>query len=268
MIKPLVSIIITHFNNEYFTVEAIKSITNQVGVDPKEIEIIISSDNDSQNLAKKFIAICPRVKFYVNKSSHGPGYNRENGLKHAKGIYIYFLDADDKPNPNFLIDSLQLIGNSKDAVATVCLSHIFFNMGFPLKKRYKIYLFSLVKNILLWCLSFINRGNLPLGGFYLCQLSHMLFRKVVVNKIHFNPDYTNGGEDWDYVIQTAKYGSIKILPKLLLDFRYSVNSVSQKTSRNRLKTKSYKLLTSRISDDVKSGMLYRLFVYYYNHFII
>lgn len=268
MSRSLISVIITHYKIEEFTKEAVMSVVRQKGFNKSKIEIIISSEIYNKELFSRFRSIDSRVKCFSNKNNHGPGHNRENGLKHANGKYVLFLDADDRLEENFLKNSYQQLCDDENIVSTLCLTSFIFESGFTLDKKIKISILNQIKNFSLQITFLLREGYLGPNSFYLCQLSHMLFRRNVIDNIHFNSDYSYGGEDWDYVIQAMQYGKVKIIPIKMLVFRYSSRSVSQTTSKNNQKKKSYQLLCSRLPSNVKTGLMYRLFDYYYNHFII
>lgn len=88
----LVSIIIPVYNGEEYLEQTILSAINQTY---RNIEIIIIDDgstDNSANIAKKYInCYC---KFF-SQQNKGVSAARNTGLKHAKGTYIQFLDADD-----------------------------------------------------------------------------------------------------------------------------------------------------------------------------
>lgn len=102
----MVSVIIPVYNAEKFLAETIESVLQQ---DFSGFEIIIVNDGSSDNSA----AICTelvnrdsRVK-YLPQDNSGVSVARNNGLKHATGEYIFFLDADDTLDSKFLKTSYE-----------------------------------------------------------------------------------------------------------------------------------------------------------------
>ncbi|MEX2511423.1 MAG: glycosyltransferase [Cyclobacteriaceae bacterium] len=87
---PLVSIIIPCYNHGRYLSEAIESGLNQTY---PNIEIIIVDDgstDDSQEVAQRY----SDVKYFYQKNQ-GLSSARNTGIKHCKGAFLVFLDADD-----------------------------------------------------------------------------------------------------------------------------------------------------------------------------
>ena len=98
MINPAVSVIIPMYNVENYIARCLESILSQTFQD---YEVIIvddcSSDNSyavAESYVEKFGGRMTLIK--AKKNSGGAGYvPRNTGLKHSRGEYIFFVDADD-----------------------------------------------------------------------------------------------------------------------------------------------------------------------------
>ena len=102
MIK--VSIIILVYNTEQYLEKCLNSIINQT---LKEIEIICIDDkstDNSINIIKKFQKKDNRIILIESEKNMGMGYNRDVGIKQAKGEYIGFVDSDDYINENYFYE--------------------------------------------------------------------------------------------------------------------------------------------------------------------
>lgn len=87
-----ISIILCVYNGEKYINQAIESVLNQ-SID--DIELIIVNDGSTDNTANIInIYQDNRIKI-INQQNKGLGASRNIGIKHAKGEYIGFLDADD-----------------------------------------------------------------------------------------------------------------------------------------------------------------------------
>lgn len=94
--KMIVSIIIPTYNSEKTIRQTLNSIFNQVGLNIEfNIEVFICDDLSTDNT----INICNEYSVIIlknEKHTGGPNAGRNNGLKHANGIYVCFLDHDDE----------------------------------------------------------------------------------------------------------------------------------------------------------------------------
>lgn len=93
------SIIIPHFNIPKLLVRCVNSIP-----DCEDIQVIIVDDNspganDYKNKYQEFNR--KNIELYLTKEGRGAGFARNEGLRHAKGKWILFADADDFFVKNF-----------------------------------------------------------------------------------------------------------------------------------------------------------------------
>lgn len=101
---PILSIIVPCHNAE----EYISYLGRTAGVESYGLcEIIFVNNRSSDNTELQCIrqSNLRRNIRYVNCSKAGAGEARNLGAKHARGIFLYFLDADDRPNIKAIIES-------------------------------------------------------------------------------------------------------------------------------------------------------------------
>lgn len=94
MYRPKVSVIIPMYNTGEYIEEAIRSIMNQTLF---QIEIIVVDDGSTDNsieIVKRLQDIDNRIIIYPQENK-GQAVARNNGLSHAVGEYVYFMDSDD-----------------------------------------------------------------------------------------------------------------------------------------------------------------------------
>lgn len=94
---PLVSVIIPTYNRASMIQEAIQSAIDQTYPNKQILVVDDGSEDDTALIVKSY----PEVE-YILQAHAGQAAARNNGLKHAKGIYIASLDSDDVWNADFL----------------------------------------------------------------------------------------------------------------------------------------------------------------------
>lgn len=92
MNQPLVSIIVPAYNVERYIEECIDSLLNQTY---KNIEIIVLDDASTDATLYLLKQYEGQIQLIENELNQGQGARRNQGIKLAKGDYIYFVDSDD-----------------------------------------------------------------------------------------------------------------------------------------------------------------------------
>jgi glycosyltransferase involved in cell wall biosynthesis len=126
--KQLVSCIIIFFNAEKFLEEAIESVFAQTYKNWELLLVDDGSNEDSTTIALKYAEKYPKKVCYLEHEGHqnrGMSATRNLGIRHAKGEYIAFLDADDIWLPRKLERKVAIL-NSHPEVSMVCGSVQFW----------------------------------------------------------------------------------------------------------------------------------------------
>lgn len=89
-----VSVIMPCYNASMYLAEAIHSVQNQSYGDWELLVIDDGSTDNSVDVVKKYAQEDNRIKL-IQQSNSGACRARNNGIDHAEGDYIKFLDADD-----------------------------------------------------------------------------------------------------------------------------------------------------------------------------
>ena len=132
---PKFSIIVPVYNVEQYIKECLDSIINQTY---KDYEIIIVNDgtkDKSMDIVKKY-----KVKT-INQENQGISAARNNGVKHAKGEYLLFVDSDDTIEKE-LLQKLANSLNDKPEVVRFQIQEVYEDQS---KKEYKETGFSTCK---------------------------------------------------------------------------------------------------------------------------
>lgn len=99
--NPLVSVVMPVYNAERYLAESLDSLLHQTLT---KIEIICVDDGStdrSVDILRSYAARDLRITFYQQKNQFA-GVARNNGISHARGKYITFLDSDDIMLPDAL----------------------------------------------------------------------------------------------------------------------------------------------------------------------
>ena len=116
--RPLVSSIIIFLNEERFIREAIESVIGQT-YDNWELLLVDDGSTDgSTQIALQCGERYPVQVRYLDHPGHrnrGMSASRNLGMRHAKGQYIAFLDADDVWLPHKLQQQVAILGSRPEA---------------------------------------------------------------------------------------------------------------------------------------------------------
>jgi hypothetical protein len=111
-----VSVITPLYNKEKWIRRTLDSIARQTFTD---YELLVSDDGSTDGGAQ-IVANYGDPRFrLIRQLNAGPGAARNRGIAEAKGPLLAFLDADDEWLPNYLEDSVRLLDNMGDDVASI-----------------------------------------------------------------------------------------------------------------------------------------------------
>lgn len=127
--EELITIIVPIYNAENYLDRCIKSILEQTY---KNIELILINDGStdgSSKICKKYQNTNNNIVF-IDKPNEGVSKTRNVGLKHAKGDYIGFVDADDYIEKNMYSE---LYNNMKKYESDLSICNYSQNNNIELK---------------------------------------------------------------------------------------------------------------------------------------
>lgn len=107
----MISVIIPLYNKETIIEKSLNSVLKQ---DYDDFEIIIVNDGSTDKSAEIVQSIKDPCIRLIEQENGGPSKARNTGVKHAKGEWIVFLDADDELLPGALKHYSALIEKNKD----------------------------------------------------------------------------------------------------------------------------------------------------------
>lgn len=114
------SVIIPIYNVEKYLNQTLETIRRQTFTDFECIMINDGSTDDSEKIINKYCAEDHRFRCIHHTNSQGAGPSRNDGLKEAKGSFIYFMDSDDTIEVDTFADNLVLF---EDSTAIVMFGH-------------------------------------------------------------------------------------------------------------------------------------------------
>lgn len=100
-----VSVIIPVYNAEEYLEQCVGSVMNQTLQDIEILCVDDGSPDNSLEVLKRLQAKDDRIRI-ISQPNGGAGAARNNGLRHATGEYLSFLDADDFFEPNMLEEAV------------------------------------------------------------------------------------------------------------------------------------------------------------------
>ena len=116
--EPLVSIIIIFLNAERFIDEAIESVFGQTYKNWELFLVDDGSTDNSMGIALRFAKQRAERVRYLEHAGHqnrGMSASRNLGIRHARGEYIGFLDADDVWLPHKLERQVEILNAHREA---------------------------------------------------------------------------------------------------------------------------------------------------------
>ena len=235
------SIIIPSYNRGEKLIQTIESIENNT-LDKKEFEIIIIDDfstDNTQEIIKNLIKKYPDIKTAKNKKNSGPAISRNNGIKLAKGNFIFFTDDDCLVPTNWINTYLSFL---KEHTEVYCAGGI---------------LEAKDKNFISWLENFkdkllgiaykkeivIGNQEVKTGFTNNCVYKKEVFKKIGYFKENFK---VPAGEDLEFSQRVAKKYKIAFVPIVVLhNHQYDLNyllGLIYKQGLGQMPPKKYKLL--------------------------
>ena len=105
----ILSFIIPLYNSAQWLGKCLDSVLKQ-GIDLNELEIICINDGSPDNsidIANEYKKRYPNTFVVLDQENQGPSGARNNGMQHATGKYLCFLDPDDYLVPNVYVSFIK-----------------------------------------------------------------------------------------------------------------------------------------------------------------
>lgn len=201
-----VSFVILSFEKKEMTLRCVNEIQKTVKV-PYEIIIFDNaSSEETVNFIKNNVETLPYVKTFYSTTNLGCPGGRREATKLAQGDYIINLDNDIIVTSGWL-EELIVRAEQDENVGAVCCKTVFpngvvqFNGGsYTLENDFITFMLTHTN---------INENNVETALWLESTWvpgGATLFKRMIINKLDYSPDYVNAFEDNDVAIQIGKLG--------------------------------------------------------------
>lgn len=182
MKNPIVSVIIPCYNQAQYLAECLDSVMAQTFQD---FEVIVVNDGSTEGIDILQTLNYPKTTV-IHQENKGLPEARNTAIKHAKGKYIFPLDADDMISEITLEKAVSVLQNNPDVGIVGGKTELFgVETG--------------VWNLPLYKFPDILRGN--------CLVCSCLFRRSDWEKVGgYNPNMIYGLEDWNFWLSLVELG--------------------------------------------------------------
>lgn len=191
--EELISIIIPCYNCERWLPRTVDCLINQTINNFEVIFVNDGSTDNSLNIVKKILSKSSLNYKIIDQVNSGVSIARNNGIKAAKGKYIYFLDADDKLDYEFC-EHIEKLSRKEDF--EIC----FFNYIKEYKDIGKKPKYSIYKSESYDSRELLNKILDDKFSYHMC--SFIIKRQIIEsNSIKFMEN-CRYGEDHEFIIKS------------------------------------------------------------------
>ena len=198
--KPLVSAITIFLNAERFIEEAIESVFSQTYENWELLLVDDGSTDASTEIARRYADQHPEKVQYFEHDDHqncGMSASRNLGVRHARGEYIAFLDADDIWLPHKLEQQTAILRSQPEAAMLYGRTQIWFSWTGKSEDIQRDYMTELgVKpNTLVQPPTLLTVFLRDKNTYYPCTSSVLIRREVFKEIGGFTETFRGGYED-------------------------------------------------------------------------
>ena len=244
--NPLVSIVITTYNQGAYIEQTIRSVLSQTY---SPYEVIVVDDGSTDDTPAR-ISPFEREVIYIRQENQGVAGSRNTGIRKAKGDYIAFLDGDDLWLPEKLSVQVEAAIRYPDSGLIVVDGTEFTD-----DRTISTSVFFET-----WCRN-LHEDSVTSGDYYrqimkcnfISTTSQVMVPAKVFEKIGLSDPKFRRASDYDLYIRIASEFRITIIKKRLMQWRYLPSSVSGlRVQRNfRYLPEDIRILKNHLRD--KSG---------------
>lgn len=220
-----VSVIIPVYNVEKYLPECLDSLLAQTYPHWQAICVNDGSKDNSLQILQQYAAKDKRFSI-INQENQGLSMARNNGLKQAKGEYVYFLDSDDCLHPQCLEAAYSCA--EKYQAEMVCFGFLKNKTGHIAPQKYELNkIKSKVTNTPLFCQTKHGKFRISFNVWTKLYKRELLNGLEFIPKIHFE-DYP-----YTYAVLVRKPKTAILDAKL---YFYTINPQSISAQKSTVQT--------------------------------
>jgi glycosyltransferase involved in cell wall biosynthesis len=202
MTKPTVTVLIDTYNQERFIEEAIRSVLDQ-DFPREQMEILVVDDGSTDRTPEIVRQFEPQVKL-LQKSNGGQASAINQGVAHASGEFVAFLDGDDVWLPHKLSRVVAEFRSHPEAVL------VYHNCSFwdPQDGRE----WEIERNFVS---GDVLNDRRKLRAYWAAPTSSLVFRRVVLNRLMPVPEQCSFNHDTYLISAVIFFGPVAAIPERL-----------------------------------------------------
>jgi SAM-dependent methyltransferase len=198
---PLVSVIITSYNQTRFLSDAIESVLTQTY---SQFEIVVVDDGSTDN-ALEVVARYPGVR-YIRQDNQGLSAARNKGLRESHGAYLVFLDADDRLLPIALETGMGCLQAHPECGFVSGHYSLMASDGSPMRRRQR----QCVER---------NHYQALLRRNYIAMHATVMYRRAIFESVGEFSTSLKACEDYDLYLRIARRVPVYCHDKVVAEYR-------------------------------------------------
>jgi glycosyltransferase involved in cell wall biosynthesis len=219
-----ISIIIPIYNVEKYLRATLDNVRFQTYTNLEIICVLDCPTDNSAEIVRKLAAEDARIKIVEHTQNSGPAAARNNGVQHASGEYLHFMDSDDLLSPNFYE---MLIHSAEKNNVDVAVSSFFYE-----KKPKQSIIF--LKNEVVESGEKITKTNILFGG----QSWRYLIKKSFWDTRNFSFPNLMIMEDQPVMIQVLFYANkVALCADAIYFYKNRENSILNQSAERKKQQK-------------------------------
>ncbi len=203
---PMVSVVMSVYNEEEHVSQAMESILNQTLNDFEFIIVNDGSVDRTYEIIKRYVEKDKRIKVINHEKREGQAKSLNDGIKIAKGRYIARMDADDISLPERLEKQVKFMGYHPEVGVLGTYYKEIDNSGKILPRKQNPSTWEQIKKAL----------------FYYNPVCHpsVMMRKELILEVGGYDEKFSIGQDYDLFSRLVSKTKIENLPEFLIIHRF------------------------------------------------